>query len=358
MGEAFVFVAETVDAETEQARALDRWSGREIWRRSWPGRGSVPFFARRNGDWIRSTPALDGEALYVGSMQEVLRKLDAETGAVLWTVDFPRRFATAVPDFGFASSPLVDGGAVYVQAANSLVKLDAATGETIWRILENDGAIFRSGAFSSPLIAQLAGQRQLLVQTREVLYGVRLDDGEILWQQPVPSFRGMNILTPTVYRDSVLTSTHRNRTFLYDIAASAGTFSATERWTHKAQGYMSSPVVVDSFAYLHLGNGRLVCLDLESGQETWTSTPLGDYWSLLVQEDKILGLSSDGDLYLLRANPQQLEVLDSRSVSDQQTWGHVAVSEGQIFVRELEGIVAYAWPAGVSASEGPPTANE
>ena len=60
-----VFVAETKDAKTEVVRALDRETGRELWRAEWPGKMSVPFMAKRNGDWIRSTPAYDGQFLYV-----------------------------------------------------------------------------------------------------------------------------------------------------------------------------------------------------------------------------------------------------------------------------------------------------
>ena len=116
-----VFVAESEDGQ-EIVRALDRAGGRELWRASWPGSWKVPFFAAKNGSWVRSTPAFDGESLYVGGIREVLVKLDAGTGEERWRVDFPARFGTGVPDFGFASSPLVAGEHLYVQAANSIVK--------------------------------------------------------------------------------------------------------------------------------------------------------------------------------------------------------------------------------------------
>lgn len=59
-----VFVVETTRGQTELVRALDRATGQEMWRASWPGQISVPFYAKRSGDWIRSTPAFDGETLY------------------------------------------------------------------------------------------------------------------------------------------------------------------------------------------------------------------------------------------------------------------------------------------------------
>lgn len=349
-----VFAVGTVDNTTEVVLALDRSSGRELWRSSWPGSGSVPFFAKKNGDWIRSTPAHDGEAIYVGGMEEVLVKLDEKTGKEIWRVDFPARFGTKIPDFGFASSPVLVGGALYVQAANSLVKLDKASGETIWRALESPPDMMSSGAFSSPILATLSGRAQMVVQTRYALHGVGLDDGEVLWSQDVPNFRGMNILTPVVHGNSVLTSSYRNRTYLYEISDDGAAFAARELWSNKVHGYMSTPVVIDGYAYLHLGNGRLACLNLETGVEQWISKPFGEYWSIVTQQDKILALDESGELHLLRANPDNVEVLSSREIASQPTWGHLAISGDEIFVRELDAIAAYRWRGPVGTDDVSP----
>ncbi len=345
-----VFVVETVDRKTVAARALDRRTGEVLWSRSWPGTGSVPFFAATNGDWVRSTPAWDGRTLFVGDMGEVLVALDGKTGAERWRVDFPARFKTGVPDFGFASSPLLLGDHVYVQAANSLVKLDKRTGATVWRALESPGRIQESGAFSSPVVARLAGKPQIVTLTREALHGVDPESGEVLWSQPVPSFRGMHILTPVVVGDAIFTSPYRQRSFLYTVRGTGETMQVEQTWDNKSTGYMSSPVVIDGHLYLHLANGRLECIELASGESRWRSSSLGKYWSMGHQGDKILALDQNGTLYLLRANPEAFELLDSRKVSDQETWGHLAVSGDQVFVRELQGIAAFRWRPGSDRS--------
>lgn len=344
-----VFVAETLDKEVEVVRALDRATGKELWNMEWTGAWEVPFFARANGSWIRSTPAYDGETLYVGGIREVLVALDGETGKMRWRRDFPKEYGTEVPPFGFASSPMVVGEHLYIQAANSIVKLDKHTGKEIWRSLANEADIMSAGAFSSPTMETLAGREQLLVQTRLELYGLDPDDGAVLWSQPVPHFRGMNILTPTVYEDTVLTSSYRNGTYLYRIGDGDGGMQSTQAWTHKATGYMSSPVIIEDHAYIHLGNGRLTCLDLKTGSERWTSKPFGKYWSKAVQDDRILALDERGELHLIQADPKAMEVLDSREISDEPTWGHLAISGEHIFVRELGAIAAYRWCDGAAA---------
>jgi outer membrane protein assembly factor BamB len=341
-----VFVVETVDRKTVGVRALDRKSGDTLWTRTWAGAGKVPFFAASNGDWVRSTPVLHDGMLYVGDMEERLAALDAESGEVRWVVDFPALFDTRKPDFGFASSPLADGDYLYAQAANSLIKLKTADGSVVWRTLEAEGDMMASGAFSSPVIATLHGKRQLVVQTRHTLNGVDLDSGDTLWSQFVPSFRGMNILTPVVWGDRIFTSTHRERSFMFEIlAGEGGGFEVRESWTNPASAYMSSPVVVGGHAYMHLGNRRVDCIDLESGESRWRSSSFGKYWSMTYQGDKILALDENGSLVLMRATPEAPTVLDTREISDAETWGHLAVSGNELFVRELGAIAAYRWSA-------------
>ena len=38
----------------------------------------VPFFARKNGSWVRSTPIYSKGTLYVGGIRDVLRAIDGK----------------------------------------------------------------------------------------------------------------------------------------------------------------------------------------------------------------------------------------------------------------------------------------
>ncbi|MDH3629420.1 MAG: PQQ-like beta-propeller repeat protein [Acidobacteriota bacterium] len=341
--ESLVFVVETVDRKTVAARALSREDGAEVWKTTWGGSGSVPFFAASNGDWVRSTPAWDGKTLYVGDMNEKLLALAGDSGEIRWTVDFPALYKTKIPDFGFASSPLLDGEFLYVQAANSIVKLNATTGKPIWRSLAGTSKMSESGAFSSPVIETLAGVRQLVVMKRGGLFGVSLEDGTELWSQPVPNFRGMNILTPVIEGDRIFTSPYKNGAFLYEVTRSGEGFKVDEVWTHKATGYMSTPVEIDGFVYMHLSNGRLSCLEIATGEERWRTENLGKYWSMAWQGDKILALDSGGELLLVRANPEGFELLDRKSATSREAWAHLAVRGNEVFVRDLTSIRAFRW---------------
>ena len=343
VSESTVFVTGTRNKKTEVVAALDRKTGDKRWEVEWPGAMSVPFFASSNGSWIRSTPAYDGATLYVAGMCDVLVALDAKTGDERWRIDFVKEFKTGLPTFGCVSSPLIDGEFLFVQAGGSLIKLNKATGKVIWRALEDGGGMM-GGAFSSPTMAtSLAGRRQLVVQTREKMAGVDPDTGNILWQRNVPSFRGMNILTPLVVGDSIFTSTYQNKSWRFDVTNSDGSFAINEAWNNKSQGYMSTPVVIDGYIYLHLQNQRFTCINLSTGAGMWTSQPYGKYSSLVAQKDRILALDQSGKLLLIKANPNQFQLIDERQVSDQETWAHLAVCGNEIYVRELNALSTFRW---------------
>lgn len=336
-----VFVTETRDETDEVVRALDRKTGKEIWSASWTGSMTVPFFAAANGSWIRSTPTLDGDDLFVAGMRDVLICFDAATGKERWRVDFVKKLDAKLPSFGCVCSPLVDGEHVYIQAGGGFVKLNRANGSIVWKTLDDGGGMYGS-AFSSPVISELAGHRQAVVQSRTKLAGVDLQTGGVLWSTEIEAFRGMNILTPTIVGNRVFTSSYGGGSYLFEFSFSLDNgFQVTQLWRNKVQGYMSSPVVIDGHIYLHLRNQRFACINLASGKETWISQPFGKYWSMITNGTQILALDERGELLLIEASPEQLQVVARQKISDQPTWAHLAVADNHLVVRDLKGVQSF-----------------
>ena len=339
-----VFTTQTVDKKTEIVTAYDRKTGKELWKTSWEGSITVPFFAAKNGSWIRSTPAYDGKTLFVAGIKDLLVALDGATGKELWRLDFVKEFSTPPPDFGFVCSPLVDDKGVYVQAGGGLAKVDKATGKVLWRALQ-DGGGMQGSAFSSPIFSKIAGKDQLVVQTRTTLAGIDRDTGTVIWKKEIPSFRGMNILTPTPFGDDgIFTSTYGGNTRLVRVKSEGGKYDTQDAWSLKYEGNMSTPVIVNGHAYVLGKDKRLLCVDLATGKEAWrTDERFGDYWSLVANRDKILALDQRGILYLLKANEKEFDQLDKRKISNSESWAHLAVCGDELYIRDLEGLAAWKW---------------
>ena len=337
-----VIVTETRDKKTEHVRALDRVSGQELWQASWEGSLKVPFFAASNGSWIRSTPCVDGDRVYVAGMRDVLVCLDVATGREIWRLDFMQDLKSPLPSFGFVSSPLVRGDHVFVQAGAGFVKLDKRTGKVVWRVLEDGGGMMGS-AFSSPYPVELGGVPQILVQNRDDLAGIDPEAGTVLWKTKVEAFRGMNIVTPTVHDGKVFTTSYGGGSWLFAVDPARAEKPVEQVWRNKIQGYMSSPIVIGGHAYVHLRNQRFACLDLATGKEAWVTKPFGRYWSLVAQGDRILALDETGELRLIRATPEQYDLVGTAKVATAESWAHLAVEGDEVYVRDLEGLSAYRW---------------
>ena len=342
-----VFITETRDKKDEVVYALSKETGNEKWQVRWPGSMSVPFFAMKNGSWIRSTPATDGKRLFIAGMLGRFVCVDIESGKEVWAVDFSERYGVKREDFGQVCSPLIIDNSdnfIYIQCSAGFIKMERSTGKEIWRTLYDGGSMMSRGAFSSPYVATVAGKKQILVQTRTHLTGVDMDSGQTLWQQAVPSFRGMNILTPTAYGDTVFTSSYRQKSFGFNISKSGDGFSVEEKWDAPSKAYMSSPVIVGDNLYMHLQNRRIASLSLKDGKTNWISSKsFGEYWSMVTNGNRILALDSSGKLILMNANPEKFEVVGQVKLKTNDSWAHLAVVGNRIYVSGLKSMAVYEW---------------
>jgi outer membrane protein assembly factor BamB len=336
-----VLVTESLNKKSETLIALERATGNQVWKKEWEGAMTVPFFAASNGDWIRATPATDGKRIVVGGMRDVVACFDAETGNEQWRIDFNKDHKIDLPSFGLVCSPLIDGEYVYVQAGGGIRQIRLADGQLGWLAMKESGGMM-GGAFSSPVIAELNGTRQLVAATRDAMVGVDLASGKELWQRPIQTFRGMNILTPTIYNQQIFTSSYGGKSQAISVKAESATGWSTDvAWEGKSEAYMSSPIVVGDYAYLHLKNQRACCIDLRDGSEKWRTQPFGKYWSMVTDGERILALDESGKLYLIAANPEKFELLDQLQVSEEPCWAHLAVADNEVYIRSQRGLKMY-----------------
>ena len=133
----------------------------------------------------------------------------------------------------------------------------------------------------------------------------------------------------------------------YEISYDGGNFDISMVWQNKKlEGYMTTPVVVDGYIYHQGRDKKLYCLDFKTGDIQWSSKKeFGQYWSMVVNGDRILALDQRGSLILFEASPSQFLIQDQRKISNEPTWAHLAVSADQLFVRGLAHMAAYSWKA-------------
>ena len=184
----------------QYAVALDEASGKVLWSVKLGGANSEE--GERGGS--RSTPAVEGDLLWLTDSDGNVFCLETATGKERWrrsmTRDFGGRMMTI---WGYSESPLLDGDRVVVTPGGpkaAMVALDKLTGKEIWRAATpNLGEAGADGAgYSSIVISNGGGVKQYVQLMGRGLVSVRAADGVFLWNYNRVANNVANISTPIV----------------------------------------------------------------------------------------------------------------------------------------------------------------
>lgn len=280
VAEGKVFV---LDAEAT-VRAFDAKSGKQVWKQDLTPDGQDSSKARGGGI------AFDGDRLFVATGFGLVHALNPASGAVIWTTN------GTVP---FRASPTANGGRVFVVTSdNQMLCIAQENGQILWRhrgITESAGIL----ASTSPAVA---GSIVVVPYSSGELFALRVENGTVLWSD-------------SLTRTGNLTSLSE----LNDIAG--------------------RPVIDRDRAFAISHSGRLVSIDLRTGERVWTKdipgvqTPwvAGEYIFLVTTDQEVVGMSRrDGRISWLTKLPRWEDPEDK---SDPIEWsGPLLVSDRLVFV--------------------------
>ncbi|HEY6169459.1 MAG TPA: PQQ-binding-like beta-propeller repeat protein, partial [Verrucomicrobiae bacterium] len=240
-----------------------------------------------------------------------------------------------------------DGDRIFVPVGSpegaTLVAYDKKTGKELWKVGHDNTA------YSSLMVATLAGARQVVHLTADNLMGVDVATGKILWSVPAKTGAKRNVFTPIIDGDTVTISSTSIGMTRYRIAKAGGGFTITPEWTNpEVKITISSSVQVGDKIYgIGTSKGQsksdYVCVDVKTGKTLWSKPGFGDYASTTAIGDKLLVLNSDGEMFLLAADPAAYKEL-SRFQPCGKTYSHPAIVDGKLIVRDNNHIFAIALP--------------
>jgi outer membrane protein assembly factor BamB len=316
------------DGPRELVTCYDLLSGRPLWSHADPARYDNPI----GGEGPRATPTIVGDMVFTLGSTGRLNALDLATGRVRWTRDLTTEARAAVPEWGFAGSPLVLDGRVIVSAGGtanqSLLAFRADTGERAW------AAGTAEAGYGSPFVATLAGQRQILAYNRRRISAHDAADGAVLWEYAWG--RGHpHVAAPVVAGPDrvVFSAGYGVGSELLEIKrGEGGKFAAERVWQSlKLKSKFANPCLRDGHLY-GLDDGVFACVDLKDGAAKWKEGRYGHGQSLLVG-DLLLLMAEDGELILLRPTPAGPGELRRFRVFGSKTWNPLALAGDLLLVR-------------------------
>ncbi|MCG3197709.1 MAG: Outer membrane protein assembly factor BamB [bacterium] len=298
--------------------ALDRKTGQTIWERT--AKREVPHEGiHRTGSWASPSPITDGEQVYAFFGSRGVFCFDME-GRVKWDKDLGDM--TIKRGFGEGASPALFGDTLVVnwdhEGDSFIVALDKNTGSEKWKVPRDEGT-----SWATPLIVEVAGKPQVVVNATNRIRAYDLADGSLIWECggmtqnviPTPAHRNGLAYIMSGFRGSAL--------FAVDLASARGDLTDTDtiRWKRdKDTPYVSSPLLYEDHLYFHKGNENLLtCLHADTGEEFFSQQRLeglGDiYASPTGAGDRVYVVARDGTALVLRKGPRY-EVLATNRLED------------------------------------------
>ena len=325
---------------------LDLATGQEKWRKSWVTPFKIGGGGERHGKGPKSCPVYADGRLFTLSINGVLTARDAESGKKIWKRDLAERFEKGHPYWGASTSPIVDGGRVIVHLGNCkagvLVAFDAKSGKPSW---ENgkDGT-----CYSSPLLVEIAGVRQIVEWNPRALVGIESKTGKTLWDFPHPHLgTDQNMPTPSFHRGRFLVGGENRGIISVEPKLKEGKWSIERLWHQKRVSLdMASSIVNGDHLYglSHYGRGRLFCLDISSGEVLWQGPGrTGENATFLAFPGHVVALTNDGELIVFKATGEKFEKIASYPVADSQSWAPPVLLEDGVLVKEKEKLTRWAF---------------
>jgi outer membrane protein assembly factor BamB len=323
--------------EEEMVSAYRLSTGEAVWRHS----DQVRFWESNGGAGPRATPTVDGNRVYAFGATGILNALDAETGRLLWTHNVATDTGRRIPEWGFASSPLLVNDVVVVAAAGTLAAYDAATGQARWK-----GPSY-GGSYSSPHLVRLDGVDQVVLLGGPGAISVAPKDGKVLWiHEWIPG----PIVQPAMTADgdiiiNAIVATGGVGTRRLHVTEDDGAWKLEERWTSNGlKPYFNDFVVHEGHAYGFDGS-IMSSIDLETGTRKWKGGRYGNgQVMLLADQDLLLVISEDGELALVSATPDQYREVARLPVLNSKTWNHPVLVGDTLVVRNGEEMAAFRLP--------------
>ena len=320
----------------EVVAAYDVLTGRELWTNEW----TATFRESMGGDGPRATPAwADGRVFALGGTGE-FRALDETTGRVLWRTNILEDAGAHNLQWGMAASPLVVDDTVVVLpgggGGRSVVAYSRRDGQRVWSALDDPQS------YSSPMLTEIAGVRQLVVVSAARMAGLIPRTGEVLWEYPWKTDYDVNASQPVILPENrvFLSTGYGHGAVTIEVTRSDAKWSVREVWRNiRMKNQFSTSLAYDGYIY-GLDESILACLDAATGDVKWKGGRYG-YGQVILASGHLIVLTESGELALVRATPEGHREVVKFPAIEGKTWNHPVINDGYLLIRNGAEMAAF-----------------
>jgi outer membrane protein assembly factor BamB len=357
----FLNVATEANSGELELWAVDRRTQSVAWTRPLADTNHM----ERKQNMSTPSPVTDGEHVWVMTGVGILKAFDFE-GQEIWSRDLQADYGPFGLNWGYASSPRLEGDSLYVQVLHGMktddpsyvLRIDKMTGETLWRVERPTDAPFESpDAYTTPTWIEANGRAELIVTGGDVVSGHDPATGREYWRADVLNPRDSRsyriVASPIIVGDVIIAPSRNNPMVAMRPGGSGDVADSHVVWRFEQGPDVPTPVSDGSLLYVVRDNGVVFALDVQTGERVYgpERLPSGTYSASPVLADGKIYVTTEeeGITTVFRAGPE-FEILASNALAGDCSpycLSSVAVSEGQLFVRTS----SYLWAIGARRTE-------
>jgi outer membrane protein assembly factor BamB len=259
---------------------------------------------------------------------------------VIWGKNILKENGASNLSWAMAASPLVVDDKVVVlpggTGGKSVVAYNKMTGAPVWKALDD------TQAYVSPMLATLAGRRQIVVVTANRVVGLVPENGSLLWSYPWDTSMGINVSQPIVVAANrfFISAGYGKGAAVVEISGSGNSLNARTIWENSSmKNKFNSSVVHEGHAY-GLDEGILTCVELSTGARKWKGGRYG-YGQVILASGHLIISAENGELVLVKATPQQHTEVARFQALNGKTWNYPAIAGGKLLMRNANEMAAF-----------------
>lgn len=325
----------------EELIAIDAGSAKELWS------AKIGDVLKNDwGDGPRGTPTVDGNFVYALGGQGNLICASVADGKIAWQKSM-KDFGGKTPGWGYTESVLVDGDKMLCTPGGSqgaIIALNKKTGATIWQSKD-----FTDGAqYSSIMPATLNGKPQYVQLTMKSIVGLDAANGDKLWRVEFPG-RVAVIPTPIISGNQVYVTAG------YGVGCLSVKInpdnSVTGLYTNKVmKNHHGGAILIEGHVYGHSDGTGWVCQNFATGAEVWAEKNALKKGAVGYADGMLYCLSEDnGTVVLAEASPKAWKEASRFKLDPQTTqrkpqgriWTHPVIVDGKLYLRDQELLSCY-----------------
>jgi outer membrane protein assembly factor BamB len=352
-----LYLLSNTGMENEFVQALDVKDGKQIWSTRL---GKVGPNQMANYAAARSTPTVEGAALYALGSDGDLACLETATGKAVWTKNLRSDFDGKPGLWAYSESPLVDGDVLVCTPggkAATMVALKKETGELIWKCAVPGGD---SAAYASAIMVTVGDVKQYVQVVQNGLVGVEAKSGKFLWRyDQTAKGSPANIPTPVAHDGLVYCSGARKGGGMVKLKVENGTVTAEPVYFDaKLPTAIGGTVEVGGYLYGTTAQS-LLCTEFATGKVKWSDRSVGT-GSLCVADGRLYIHSEADEVALVEATPdgyhekgrfkvaEQPKRMYGNSGMGEKAWSYPVVANGRLYIRDLN----FLWCFDVKDTKG------